>query len=174
MRPPPPPPPTSPPSQCAHARRSHTQLVGGSCCQINRCIACWLLAHRSPPIAPHRTGKSKSNEPLASDSLTNKSYVRLSPCRYASTAFASRSITNFKSAVIIHASSLAQQMGSREFPILWTTGTKDPLYGPGPASVRTANHPFPLSLRLTVTAASVVVGPEFTDSCSTFPNCFTL
>ncbi len=58
--------------------------------------------------------------------------------RYAAVAFASRSPVNFRSAVIIHASALAQQMGTRVFPILWTTGTKDPLYGPGPTSVRFA------------------------------------
>lgn len=57
-------------------------------------------------------------------------------------------------------------MGSREFPILWVTGTKDPLYGPGPASVRTAHHPSPPLLRLTATAASLLAGLTPCDCCT--------
>lgn len=54
---------------------------------------------------------------------------------YAAVAFASRSTTNFNSAAILHASALEQQMGPRAFPILWVTGTNDPLYGPDAAEV---------------------------------------
>lgn len=52
---------------------------------------------------------------------------------YAAVAFASRSRTRFRSAAVLHAAALPQQMGPTHFPILWVTGTNDPLYGPKPA-----------------------------------------
>lgn len=58
---------------------------------------------------------------------------------YAGTSFASRSVTNFTSAAIIHGSALPQQMGPRVFPILWVTGSLDPLYGTKAATIDVAN-----------------------------------
>lgn len=58
---------------------------------------------------------------------------------YSAVSYASRSNTNFNSAAILHAAALPQQMGPRVFPILWVTGSRDPLYGPVPAKIDVAN-----------------------------------
>lgn len=49
---------------------------------------------------------------------------------YTAPAFGSRSSIGVNSAIIYHAAADSDQMGPHSFPILWTTGFSDALYGP--------------------------------------------
>jgi predicted esterase len=70
---------------------------------------------------------------------TRVSIVGNSRAGYVAPPFCSRSaVVPCSAAVILHASALPQQMGTRVFPILWTAGERDELYGPNATNVNRA------------------------------------
>lgn len=85
------------------------------------------------PQAPPCQGLKEINQFLSEMVIDNIVPYR----RHAAPPLCSRSaVVPCSAAVILHANAQPQQMGTRVFPILWTAGVRDELYGPNVTEVR--------------------------------------